>query len=353
MSTAESPAAPVAFRDQKTGLVIYGIFQIALGCFCVLVALAMAAMAMLPPPAVQGPKPPTVPGYAAAVYLLPAIVFIWLGIGSILARRWAWALTLVLSWIWLIGGLLGLVCFLIVMPLTMSAAAEQAKMPPQAMLVMQVVMGGFMSCAYVLLPAAFLLFYQRAAVRETCRQRDPKTRWTDGCPLPVLAGSVLQMAIVACLPFAAIYRFVAPLFGVLIVGTPAAVILLAVAVLLAYLAWGFYRLKMAAWWTVLLFCIVGSVSNVLNALYLNPIEMYEKMGMPAEQLEIYRKMGTAQMSLMMWWAGLLGAAVWIGYLVFVRRYFVRREMSIPPGSQSTADSTARTDRAPPAGTPGP
>jgi len=36
-------------------------------------------------------------------YALLAVLFVWLGIGSIMARRWARALVLVSSWFWLVG----------------------------------------------------------------------------------------------------------------------------------------------------------------------------------------------------------------------------------------------------------
>ena len=53
------------------------------------------------------------------------------------------------------------------------------------------------------------------------------------------------------------------------------------------------------------------------------MEMYEKMGMPAAQLEMMRKSGMIE-SMSRWgpWMGMVGGAVWLGYLLYVRRYFV-------------------------------
>jgi len=54
------------------------------------------------------------------------------------------------------------------------------------------------------------------------------------------------------------------------------------------------------------------------------MEMYKKMRMPAVQLEMMRKSGMMEMmSRWMPWMGLVGGAVWLGYLLYVRRYFVR------------------------------
>ena len=53
------------------------------------------------------------------------------------------------------------------------------------------------------------------------------------------------------------------------------------------------------------------------------MEMYEKMHMPAAQLEMMRKSGMIElMSRWMPWMGLVGGAVWLGYLLYVRRWFV-------------------------------
>jgi hypothetical protein len=55
-----------------------------------------------------------------------AVALIWLGIGSIKARRWARALLLIFSWSWLVMG----VCMTAVMPFFM--AKVMANLPPNA-----------------------------------------------------------------------------------------------------------------------------------------------------------------------------------------------------------------------------
>ena len=60
-----------------------------------------------------------------------------------------------------------------------------------AMITAMLVIGFAVTAVFMLLlPAAFLVFYQRASVRATCQRRDPQARWTDRCPLPVLAVSL-------------------------------------------------------------------------------------------------------------------------------------------------------------------
>jgi hypothetical protein len=260
-----------------------------------------------------------------AFYLVLGVAFIWLGVGSIRARRWAWTLTVLLSWMWLIMGVIGFVGFVCLAGPMMSAAmAQQAKMPPQALVMMRIIMGVVIACIYILLPALFLVFYHHESVRATCQRRDPQIRWTDRCPMPVLALSIFFALTAAfCVPSMAVYGGVVPVFGVILSGAAGAAVTLLLTLAMAYLAWGTYRLQMAAWWGTLVILILGTL-NMLAFSETGLMEMYEKMRMPAAQLEMIRKSGMIElMSRWMPWMGLVGGAVWLGYLLYIRRYFVR------------------------------
>ena len=71
----------------------------------------------------------------------------------------------------------------------------------------------FMGGVMLVLPAGFLLFYQRASVCATCQRRDGQVRWTDRCPLPVLAVSVLMAFSALCMLSMAVGWPVFPVFG--------------------------------------------------------------------------------------------------------------------------------------------
>ena len=259
------------------------------------------------------------------IYGLAAVAFFWLGIGLVRARRWAWTLTVVWSWTWLV---IGVVAFVMVMCMmgqrTWAAIAQQGKMPAEMIPAMRIMTSGVLACIYILLPGLFLLLLHHASVRATCRRRDPKIPWTDRCPMPVLALSLmLAFSLVSMSSFLS-YRCVMPLFGVLITGPAGAAVVLLVALVLAYLAWGTYRLQRAAWWGTLLLGIVGTANMMVTFSRTDLTAMYEKMGLPADQIEMIRKMGMIEM-MSRWgpWMGLVGGVVWLGYLLFVCRYFVR------------------------------
>jgi hypothetical protein len=97
------PITPVettapTYKDRSTGLMIFGILTLLLGGLCGLFILLMlagqASLARMNP--AQANVAAILP--AVAIYGVLAVALIWLGIGSIQARRWARALLLIFSW---------------------------------------------------------------------------------------------------------------------------------------------------------------------------------------------------------------------------------------------------------------
>jgi hypothetical protein len=329
MSTAPSPTAAPAYSDRSATLIVAGVFQILLGCFCGLMAAMMVFLILLGPlpQAAQGQvKPMPVTIQPVILYLLLAVAFVWMGIGLVRARRWAWTLTVVLSWMWLVIGVLAFVVVACLMRQeTWAAIAQQGKMTPEMMTMVRIITTVTLVCIYILLPGMFLLLLHHEGVRATCFRRDPKIRWTDRCPMPVLVLSILLAFSLVSLSSLVSHRNVLPLFGVVLSGSAGAVAILLVAIVQGYLAWGTYRLQKTAWWGTLLWLIVGTVSMVVTFSRTDLMKMYEKMGIPADQTEMIRKMGMVEI-MSQWgpWMGLAGGIVWLGYLLFLRRYFFHR-----------------------------
>ena len=114
------------------------------------------------------------------------------------------------------------------------------------------------------------------------------------------------------------------IFGTLLSGLVGTGVVLLLALVLAYLAWGTYRLQMAAWWGTLLIGIAVAANMAITYWRGHLMDMYEKMGFPADQMDLIRKSGIVE-SMSRWgpWLALAGGAVWLGYLLYVRRYFVQ------------------------------
>ena len=107
------------FKDRTTGLIVFGILEIIFGAFCALMVPLMIFGMFVSAGLHKGSTPPVgasmmIPGIL--FYVLIAVWSIWMGIGSIKARRWARALLLVTSWLWLISGMVGLVFMLVLLP---------------------------------------------------------------------------------------------------------------------------------------------------------------------------------------------------------------------------------------------
>ncbi len=337
MSTEHAPP-PTALPDRSVRLMVAGVFEILLGCFCLLLVMMMGGSGCADQAAgapAQGLNAAAIV-QALVIYVLAAVAFIWVGIGLARARRWAWALTVAWSWVWLVVGAFGFVIVSCVMGQgTWAAIAEQGKLPPQMATAMRITTTVMLGCIYVVVPGLLLALCHQKSVRATCERRDLKTRWTDRCPLPVLALSlVFALSFVSMFSMAA-YRWTLPVFGSYVSGATGAALVVLIAIVLAWLAWGTYRLQPAAWWGAVVVMVVGTANMIVMFAAMDLSEMYKKMGMPADQIDLLQKSGILEM-LTRWGPGLgvAGGIGWLGYLLFVRRYFVGSRAISPIGEQS-------------------
>jgi len=312
------------FKDRKTGLVVFGILQIIFGGICALMVplmiLGMIASTALKDSSTMSMNASTmIPG--VLFYILLAVWFIWMGIGSIRARRWASALLLVSSWLWLIGGISGLIFMLLLMPDMYDQVAKSGQMPQEMAAIMKYVMLGFTAVVYVIIPGTLVLFYGRKNVKATCAFRDPKVRWTDKCPLPVLAVSLMYGFWAGSMLLMGFYGWAIPFFGRILSGVTGAGVVLVGILLLGYVAWGTYRLRIKAWWCAVLVTIGWAISTGITFSRVSMWDFYEKMNFPEQQLEIMKQCGMPPTSAMTLFFG-----VWVvgflGYLLYTRRYFL-------------------------------
>jgi len=311
------------FKDRKTGLVVFGILHIIFGGFCALMVpfmiFGMIASTVLDNSA-AAPMRPAMMIPALLLYVLLAVWFICMGIGSIKARRWARALVLVSSWLWLISGISGLIFILLLMPDMYDRMGESERMPPELARIMKYVMTAFMTVLYVIIPAVLVLFYGSKNVKATCEFRDSRVRWTDKCPLPVLALSLIFGFWAVSMPFTLFYGSAIPFFGFILTGLSGAGVVLLVILLAGYVAWGTYRLSINAWWCAVLLITAWALSTAITFSRVSILDFYEKMNFPQQQLDIIEQYSISQdymvLFLGLWAVGLLG------YLLYTRRYFV-------------------------------
>ncbi len=317
------------FKDRRTGLLVFGILEIILGCLLALMVPLMVLGQLLAgqlPGAEPTPLRMLLP--AVLMYVGMAAAFIWLGIGSVRCRRWARALLLIISWMWLVGGIAGTLAVGFILPQMFSGGMPGTPpgtpaMPAAARAVLTVIMLGFCAVFYVILPAVLVFFYRSPHVKATCEARDPVPRWTDACPLPVLAVSLILGLGAAMMPLMiVIYRCVIPCFGTYLNGAPAAVALLVLLVAYAYAARATYQLKVAGWWIAVLGFGVSVLSAAVTFARVGLLPMYELMDVPKAQIDMMRQMGFLNSP----WLWVLILACWLpfwGFVVYTKKFFRR------------------------------
>ncbi len=312
------------YRDRSTGLTIFGVIQIIAGGLCALI-VPMALLGFVLSKKVGGMSVPIASQVIGiAEYLIVAIILIVLGIGSIQAKRWAYALTLILSYVWLIGGILGTIAITAILPVTMRAAMHQApggnKPPTAFMAVFLTIAVVFLAAFMIVLPIIFLSFYRNQDVWETCRHRDPVERWTDRVPLPVLAASLLFFSGACMSLFSALGARLFPFFGTYLTGAPAFGLLIFVAAVGFYLAWAFYRVQFAGWCTAVVLRSLLVVSAIVTTLRNDLMTAYVKLGMSSDQLRIMNSSPLTHSKTFVWF-GLSYSLVFLSYLIWLKKYF--------------------------------
>ncbi len=316
---------PVAgeYRSRTTGLIIFGILEVGLGALCLLLAAITFLGGLVAAHAAADGLQLRALAPALGIYVVVGVGAIWLGIGSVLARRWARAL-----WVCLSGG--GLVMGLISLPLgalvaanlpRQLAASGQPKLPPAALLVAQIAVAGVMAVFYVIIPGAIFLFYRSPHVRRTCEVQDPVERWTDRCPLPVLCLSLFAALGGLCLLTLLGFGGFFPLFGTYVTGVAGgALILLAGGAMLGF-AWGLYRLRVGAWWGLLALMVVLSVSGTLTIWRTDFGELYARMGFDRQTVAVAAEFGRTGLADAVRWMAPVWGLPWIVWLLCVRRHF--------------------------------
>lgn len=311
------------FKDRRGGLMAFGILLIAAGGLCalfvpmMLLGQVMAARTT----GVAADYRMMIPGMV--MYGVLAVAFVWLGIGSIGARRWARALILILAWLWLVTGVIAIGVVIVVLPQVLATPPPSGQALPEAargvVMILAVVFTGVI---FVLLPGLLVLFYGSRHVKATCEARDPAPRWTDACPLPVLALSLmLGYSVVLWMPMLLAFQHsVVPCFGRLLSGPPGAVVILMLMALWSYSAWAMYRLKPAGWWIMLITFTAMMVSSLLTFSRVDVVEMYRLMGTPEQQIQQIQQYGFLQGRNMLLLIALCALPLF-GYLLYVKKYF--------------------------------
>jgi hypothetical protein len=197
---------------------------------------------------------------------------------------------------------------------------KSGQMPREMAVIMKYMTTGFLAVFYVIIPGALVLFYRSRNVKATCEFRDPHVRWTDKCPLPVLAVSLIFGLWAVSMAFMGLYGWAVPFFGSVLNGTTGALVVLVVMLLSTYVAWGTYQLNIRAWWCSILLVIAWTLSASITFSRVSIWEFYEKMNFPEQQMDIMRQYAMPRGPTMALFVG-FWVIGFLGFLLYTKRYF--------------------------------
>lgn len=314
----------VDYKGRLIGLILFGILEIFIGIAVGLIACFMwlGVVAGTGP----GGPPPRLLAPIARLSFAVAIGFIIFGLGSIMARRWARALILALSWLWLITGVLSSIGAFAILPQvfeqrTWETAAQHAAVRNYGIGCVSVISGLFL----ILLPLAFVLFYRSSNVRATVEARDRVHRWTDDVPGPLLSFGVWMIGgAAATLIFSFMYPSL-PLGPWMIRGAAVPAVMLAFFALMLFIGVGSLKRKQTAWWAALALFMIGAGWAVLFVTRTNVAVWCRDLGIdPYSGYSLYSHP---------WFFAWL-AVFWAAYLTFL--FYLRRYFWPPTGNAQLA-----------------
>ncbi len=300
------------FRDKKACLIVFGIFELLGGLLCAL----LAAVALIP--LAIAPNEMSMPQIfmGMSVYVFLAVWLIWMAIGTIRARRWARLLMLAASWLMLVCGILAMVMMFFLLPKCYAAVGMSDEM------VTLVLLGtyGFMALVYLLFPAIGILFYGNRNVRATIEHADPGPSWTERCPLPVLILVIMLAMASSSILMMGFMNFTMPFFGTLVSGWQGAIVLPGCSFICVALAFGVYKLRVAAWWGALTMLFLGTLSQLITYSRIDLMDFYEAMGYSEKMLQQIQSMNWVD-SPMFGAMSIFYAVPGLIYLLLLKRYF--------------------------------
>jgi hypothetical protein len=323
---SEAPPPVSTTKDRSTALTLVGSLLVAIGVLWALL-IPLRFLAFLPAirrqvELTQGrPLDPSGVITGAGLLAIVAALFLWIGIGAIRKRRWVRPIMLIASWSSLVAGVIaGIMMLFILPPVLRATLAKTPGSSPQMGLIVGTVIAAFFTVFYVVIPLSLALFFRSPHVRATLEARDPIPGWTDACPISVLV-LCLFLGVGACGLLYTAKLGVFPVFSVLVTGPSAVVLASLLAALYGYFALAAYRLQPIGWWGPLVVLPVQTLSTSIYFIQGDLTAYLAAIGVQGDQSRMVLDTGLFSGSFM---AGncLFWLAVNVGYILWVRKYFV-------------------------------
>lgn len=323
--------SPAPFKNRRGWLIAFGVIEILIGSFCLLV-LAFMVLGLLIGLS-RGNTLTRTPGITGATMVMGVLiygglgaVFLILGVGSIKCKNWARIGTQIVSGFWLFTGILSGLVLAFILP---SVLEQQGKIPPEQRRLFLIFMGVFMALFMVILPAILLVFYSLRSVRATCLARGlgqtPTTATTEHVA-STPPGWVIALAVWECLGVLGVLSLLVlrgnVVFGIVVHGPGAIVAMTTHAALSLIAALLIYRRDFLGWEISLFKVLFWAVSWAVTLLRRDLLEVYQEMGFSEQQLGLMR--GLPHLNALMFVSVLVGFALPVVLLLYTKKFFLRR-----------------------------
>ena len=325
-------AVQPSYKSRRGWLIAFGILEILIGGAFLLV-LAFSAFLFLGHAGANLPPNPMSPHvlmvFVAVEYLALAAIFIAGGIGSIRSKNWARIYMLVVSGFWLVIGILTTLGMAFLVPAILRQ--QPRTVPPGNQHAILAVMIAVMTFLMVLLPTLFLFFYSRPSVKATClaQKSTPTAPPVEGVsppaalPIPLAILGAWQ-ALGALSVIAVIFMRVAVLFGVVLRGAPAVLVLLGFSVLSGYTAWSIFHQRLLGWKIAMFMGGFWTASMLVTYLrHTDLLRIYREMGMEDQMLQLYERSPGFLTGI--WVMMIVGISAFLAFLLYTRKYFPSEE----------------------------
>jgi hypothetical protein len=329
MSPGVPVQSPARFKNRRGWLIAFGVIEIVIACLCLLLlALMVVGLVAFG----HASRPAGGPQFSVAGAVMGALVygglgilFVILGVGSIKGKNWARIGTQIVSGFWLFTGILSSLFFVFVLPHFME---QQGNLPPGQLRLVLIMMDLSMAFVMVLLPATLLVFYSLKSVRATCLatglgQGPIMVNTEHAVDQPPV--SVILLALWECLGALAVLSLLAVranvIFGAVVRGPTAILLMAAHASLSALAAWLVYRRDYLGWAISLFKNLFWAASWFVTLLSRNLMDIYQQMGFSEQQLQLLRQLPRFQSVLSV--SSFAAFAIYFILIWYTKRFFSR------------------------------
>lgn len=288
----QGPAQVLDFKDKSGALIAVGILLALMaagwGCITATIPLGIVAQQVAPQNQPQTPIREMITGLL--ILLAMTVIFGWLAIGAILKRRWVRPLTLILCTHWAIVGVGLLNILAATYPMTRDTFRAQG-LSGTATVTFFSISVGVTAVLLLALPVTLLMLMRPIDVRRTLEYYDPIPRWTDQRSITLLGGVLTMWAMASFLLLNASADRTG-LFGILLTGPLAVLVMLVEAVLYALSGLWLYLRKRRGIVLSVITTAALTVSYILTTLFVPMDELMPQASanpvvIPQEQERLY------------------------------------------------------------------